>query len=328
MLTTQQVSNEVPREEIIKGDIPSIVYEVSHVQNIDAGDIWGVYLSPDDPRNPSPGENYIGLKNVSIDEFKKDLAKRENDLKSGNEIVHKYLEFLEVLSNLPNEDLKRIIDEGLQAIETHELAHKNQYTTNAYQTRVLELFNKVNLEADPTKKETIREQYQDLVLLAEVQALAAQCSKDTLNTDELKAFNVYWFAKVFKLMSGTIRMKSIPKISNFDTKTHKLKIDYVDEDVDYLKSLHLSLQNGLDYNSNIPDVNGLLSRAFFLCDNPTESLKQIREGDLDYNTWREMIYKGLDWMYQASPKDISVRGKKVFESLFKPIKDLSQEEQK
>lgn len=310
--------------KLIEGPIPPKALMVAQKQGIAPDEIWGSYFPPDDDRNPNMGEHYLGLVTLSPNEVRGRLSKERSRMQNTT-IQTPWISELGNLVAASDTELARFFEIGISAIKKHELTHKNQQDNLVYQTLVLRAYWVINITKDYAQKSKIRANYQDLVLLAEVQALAAQCSTATEDLGNLKKFNIYWFSKTFKLFNDFVTKDNVPQIKSFDASSGKIDIDYTSQKVGWIEDVYTSLRNKSDFNPNISNIYGLTSRALYLCDDPAETLENIREGKISFKDFESKVLNGLEAMIKMSPDQIVSRGETINEQLVEPFKNKVEE---
>ena len=298
----KSTAQETLDTNIIVGNIPPPVLEAARHFNLQPADIWGVYLAPNDPRNPRQGEHYLGLTTRTPEQMAATLRNEVTQLDDNSPLQKAFSEQLATSSNLSEVDMRRFIRSGLDIISTHELKHKNQNDISGYQSTILRASQAMRayMQTPDTGREgrvrEIRTAYQDLVLLAEVQALSQQCS---LETDMSKEFCIYWFSKTFKLFNDVMENPS--------------------GQISLMEVLYGNLRSGSEFDPRASNVYGLLSRALYVTDNPAEVLKMVRAGQLEYADFAKLVSDGLDSVMQATPAEIAGRGQRLADSIDEPF---------
>lgn len=324
-----QNTTEAMQNEIIMGDVPHSVLQAARTHfNLSPDEIWGVYLTPDDPRNPKPGEHYLGKSSKTPEQMITLISKEASSLDKSSELQNQWANRIEELKLMPQPKLAELIENGGQIIERHEKKHKEQWEHTNYQTIILQA-SKVMRDLDTkaeenseAQKRAIRISYQDLVLTAEVQALAAQTAKQL---PYAKEFSLYWFSKTFELYNISVEEKIVPGHISFDTnKKHPLDVEYVSKPVPVLQTLFIDLSNGSEFNSRVSNVYGLLSRALFVCEDPAAVLDKIRTNQINYNEFTSLVLSGLDKIKDQSVEELTRRAENLSTSMDGVLQQNSQ----
>lgn len=305
---------------LIEGPIPPKALMVAQSQGLTSDEIWGSYFPPNDDRNPNMGSHYLGLVTLTPGEVRGRIDKERSRVLN-NDFQAPWSHELDSLVKADDAELDKLFEVGIGAVKQHELTHKKQQDLLEYQSLVLQAYWVINITKDNEGKSKVRESYQDLVLLAEVQALSRQCSAEEGNVDILRRFNIYWFSKTLKLFNGTVTKNYVPQIKGFDASSGKIDVQYGSKDISFFEDLFNSLRNKQDFEPKIANVYGLMSRALYLCEDPAETLNEIRTGKISVNEFQTRVVSGLNKMIIQKPEEIVKRGKVIFEQTEKPLRE-------
>ena len=288
-------------ENVLVGDIPYVVLETAKTQGIDPKEIWGMYLSPTDPRNPKPGTEYLGLANITRSEVLERIDKEQLALNGNDSLQSGFKKLLLSFETQSSENLDVFIQTGLKAIKTHELTHRDQIQNLSYTSVILRTLGPIQNERASSKINAIFSARNNVVLLAEVQALAAQTFTEGVNEKSLLMFNQYWFSKTFALFNQ--------RLSNGGSPDSERWVDGV----------FSALSGGGDFDHKIINSFGLVSRALFLFEDPHETLIALRAGTLGEVEFDKKIASGLEKVIDSDLSYLSTKGRALFLGLQQPL---------